>query len=345
LRFILFLIIIAVLIFVHEGGHFIIGKKSGIGVEEFNIGFGPVLLSRVHNGTKYSLRLLPLGGNCVFEGFDGEESDSPTSFINSPVWARLSTVAAGPCMNFVLAFFLSLFVIGSIGYDPPVISAVMEGFPAEDAGLKEGDQIIALNGKNMVIYRDISKYIFFHEGENINVRYKRDGLYYETVLIPRYDSEAGRYLLGIYGGERQKGNALSTIRYSLAEVRYWIEMTIGSIAGLFKKGVDMDDLAGPVGVAGIVGDVYEESKPEGVFVVWLNMLQLTILLSADLGVMNLLPFPALDGGRLVFLIIEAITGKGVDKKIEAGFHFFGMCCLLILMMCVMYNDISRIFGR
>ena len=341
----LFILILAVLIFVHEGGHFLIGKKSGIGVEEFNIGFGQVLFSRTHNKTKYSIRLLPFGGNCVFEGFDGEESDSPTSFINSPVWARLSTVAAGPFMNFVLAFFLSLFVIGSIGYDPPVVSGVMEGFPAEEAGLREGDEIVRLNGRKVVIYRDISMYILFHEGENINVRYKRDGLFYETVLIPRYSSEAGRYLLGILGGERQKGNAFSTVRYSMTEVRYWIEMTVRSIAGVFKRGVKMDDLAGPVGVAGVVGDVYEESKPEGIFVVWLNMLQLTILLSADLGVMNLLPFPALDGGRLVFLIIEAITGKGVNKKVEAGFHFFGMCCLLFLMMCVMYNDISRIFGR
>ena len=343
MRILLFFIILAVLVLVHEGGHFIIGKKSGIGVNEFNIGFGPVLFSRIHNNTRYSIRALPLGGSCVFEGFDGEESSSPTSFVNSPVWARFATVAAGPFMNFVLAFFLSLFVIGSVGYDAPVLSGTIEGYPAETAGLQGGDRIKSLNGRNIVVYRDISLYLFFHEGEKVNVRYERDGLYYETVITPKYDEEDGRYYLGILGGARVKGSAIDTIRYSLTEVRYWIEMTVRSLAIMFKGKVSRDDLSGPVGVAKVVGDVYEEAKPEGLFVVWLNMLQLTILLSADLGVMNLLPFPALDGGRLIFIIIEAVTGKGVDKKIEAGFHFFGMCCLLLLMMFVMYNDITRFF--
>ena len=345
MKILLFLIILAVLIFVHEGGHFLIGKKSGIGVDEFNIGFGPIIFSRRYNNTKYSLRILPFGGSCIFEGFDGEESDSPTSFVNANVWARFATVAAGPFMNFVLAFFLSLFVIGSVGYDTPVISGTIEGYPAEAAGLREGDVIKSLNGHTIVLYRDISMYLFFHEGESVRVSYMRDNLLYDTVITPKYDVGDGRFYIGILGGGRSKGNALQTIRYSLAEVRYWIEMTVRSIMNAFKGRVSTDDLAGPVGVAQVVGDVYESAKPEGIFMIWLNMLQLTILLSADLGVMNLLPFPALDGGRLIFIIIEAVTGRGVNKKIEAGFHFFGMCCLLLLMMFVMYNDINRVFGR
>ncbi len=345
MEILLFLIILAVLIFVHEGGHFLIGKKSGIGVDEFNIGFGPRLFSRVYNNTKYSLRLLPFGGSCVFEGFDGEETDSPTSFVNANVWARFATVAAGPFMNFVLAFFLSLFVIGSIGFDTPVISGTIEGYPAEEAGLKQGDVIKSLNGRTIVLYRDISMYLFFHEGETVKVSYFRDGLLYDTVITPKYDSTDGRFYIGVLGGGRSKGNALQTIRYSLSEVRYWIEMTVRSIMNAFKGRISKDDITGPVGVAQVVGDVYESAKPEGIFMIWLNMLQLTILLSADLGVMNLLPFPALDGGRLIFIIIEAVTGRGVNKKIEAGFHFFGMCCLLLLMMFVMYNDINRVFGR
>ena len=345
MQFVLFVLILAVIILVHEGGHFIIGKKCGIGVEEFNIGFGPKLLSRRINGTEYNLRALPFGGNCIFEGFDGEGADSPSSFINAPVWARFSTVAAGPVMNFVLAFFLSLFVIGSVGYDPPVLDDIMEGYPAEEAGLAAGDEIYSLNGHRISLYRDISMYLFFHEGESVDVRYKRDGLFYDTRIDPRYDPEEGRYLMGILGGQRVKGSWIQTIRYSASEVRYWIEITVKSLFRVFKGRVSKDDLAGPVGVANVVGDVYEETKDEGIFVVWLNMLQLTILLTADLGVMNLLPFPALDGGRLIFILIEAVTGRGVDRRIEAGFHFFGMCCLLLLMIFVMYNDITRIIGH
>ncbi len=342
MQFVLFIVILAVLILVHEGGHFIIGKKSGIGVEEFMIGFGPALFSRVKNGTKYSVRLFPVGGACVFEGYDGEESLSPSAFPNAGVINRISTVAAGPFMNFVLAFFLSLFVIGSVGYDPPVISGTIEGYPAEAAGLREGDRIRSLNGRPVSLYRDISLYLFFYEGESVKVKYLRDGRIEETVIDPRYSEEDGRYFLGILGGKRFKGNALQTIRYSFSEVRYWIEMTVKSLGLAFKGRMTKDDITGPVGVARVVSDVYEESKPEGLFVLWLNMLQITILLSADLGVMNLLPFPALDGGRLIFLLIEALSGRAVDKRVEAGFHFVGMCFLLLLMVFVMYNDISGI---
>ena len=344
MQILIFILILSVMIFVHEGGHFLIGKKNGIGVEEFNIGFGPKIFSRKSKGTEYSLRLLPLGGACIFEGFDGEESDSPSSFINASVWKRISTVAAGPLMNFILAFFLSIFVIGTIGYDTTAISGTMEGFPAEEAGLKEGDKILSLNGHPVTIYRDISMYLFFHEGESVRVAYRRNGERKETLIQPKYSPEEDRFYLGILGGERVKGNALDTLRYSFSEVRYWVEITVRSLGMAFRGKVTKDDIAGPVGVAQVVSDVYEESKPDGILVIWLNMLQLTILFSADLGVMNLLPFPALDGGRLIFLLIEAVSGRAVDKRVEAGFHFVGMCCLMLLMVFVMYNDISRVFG-
>ncbi len=344
MQIILFILIFTVIILVHEGGHFIIGKKSGIGVVEFSLGLGPTIWGFTRGGTKYSIKALPFGGACQFEGFDGDELDSsPTSFMNAPVMARIATVFAGPFMNFVLAFFLSLFVVGSIGYDAPVVSDVMEGYPAEKAGLKAGDEIVKVGTDHIEIYRDISLNLMLNEGEAREITYRRDGQLYKTILEPEYNAEAGRYLFGIMGGARVKGNVFQTIRYSLAEVRYWIEVTWKSLGMIFKGKVTKDDVAGPVGVAQVVGDVYEQSKPSGIFYIWINMMMLTILLTANLGVMNLLPIPALDGGRLVFLILEAVMGRPVNRKAEAFVHFIGMVVLLVLMFLVCFNDISRFF--
>ncbi|MCR4891694.1 MAG: RIP metalloprotease RseP [Lachnospiraceae bacterium] len=343
MQIILFLLIFTTIVLVHEGGHFVIGKKSGIGVVEFSIGFGPTVWGFTYHGTKYSIKLLPFGGACQFEGMDGEESSSPKSFVRASVWGRLATVFAGPFMNFALAFFLSLFVVGSIGYDPPEVAEVMEGFPAEEAGLRAGDEILEINGKKIVIYRDISLYMLLNESKEARITFEREGKIYNTSVVPRYDSESDRYLFGFRGGIRVKGSVLETVRYSLTEVRYWIEATWKSLGMLFTGRLSKDDVAGPVGIAQTVGEVYEESRQDGIFYVWINMMILTILLSANLGVMNLLPIPALDGGRLVFLIIEAITGKPVNQKVEAGIHLIGICILLVLMMFVLFNDISKFF--
>ncbi|MCR4907409.1 MAG: RIP metalloprotease RseP [Lachnospiraceae bacterium] len=340
---ILFLLMISLVVFIHEGGHCIIGKRSGIGVEEFSVGIGPTIFGFKKGGTKYSLKLFPFGGFCRFEGMDGDTT-SPTSFLNAPVWARIATVAAGPVMNFVLAFFLSLFVIGSSGVDMPVIADVIPGYPAEEAGLKSGDEIVKINNKNIRIYRDVSLYSMMNEGKSSNVVFRRDGELRQTVLTPRYSEKDNRYLFGFTGPkEYVKVGPVGVIGYSLTEVRYWIEATWKSLGLLFKGKLTLDDVSGPVGVARVVDEIYEESKPSGIYYIWLNMMNLTVLLSANLGVMNLLPVPALDGGRLIFLFYEALTRKKVPQKVEIAVQFAGMCLLMLLMVVVMINDISRFF--
>ena len=342
---IFFIIIISVIVILHEGGHCSIAKKSGIGVKEFYVGLGPTLFSFKSGETTYSWKLLPIGGLCLFYGMgEGDEGIDygERSYFKANVWARMATVVAGPFMNFVLAFFLSLFIIGSMGYDPPTIADVMEGYPAEEAGLRSGDEIVRINDKNIDIYRDISLYNMFNDGRKVNVVYRRDGQLRQTDITPIYSEEDGRYLLGFRGpAEYVKGNAFEVIRYSFTEVRYWIEATWKSLGLIFKGKFSKDDLSGPVGIAKAVDDVYDASKPSGAFYVWINMLNITVLLSANLGVMNLLPFPALDGGRLIFCIIEAVTGKRVSTRVEGIFHFAGMCVLLILAVFVMFNDIGK----
>ena len=349
IKLILFLIIFSVIVLVHEGGHCIIGKRSGINVIEFSIGLGPTIWGFKHGGTKYSIKALPFGGLCQFEGMDMDDDDgelvlSEHSILNAPLWARIATVAAGPVMNFVLAFFLSLFVIGSMGYDEPVISGVMEGYPAEEVGLQAGDRIVKIGSKHIDVYRDISLYMLLNESKTAEITFKRDGEMHTVSVTPRYDEESGRYLFGLYGsGERIKGNVFQTVYYSFVEVRYWIEATWKSLGMIFAGRVTVDDFAGPVGVAQTVGEVYDASKSSGLYYVWINMMELTILLTANLGVMNLLPFPALDGGKLVFLLIELVTRRKVNRKVEAVIHFVGMCVLLVFMLFIMYNDITKLF--
>ena len=341
-------IIIAILMFsfiiiFHELGHFLLAKKNKIKVNEFCLGLGPTLFGITKGETKYSITLLPFGGACMMAGEDGE-SESEGSFNSKSVWARIAVVAAGPVFNFILAFLLALIVIGTAGFDRPEVKGVMEGYPAEEAGLQAGDIIKEINGKNIHIYREVSVYTLFHSNENLEVTYERDGEEYTCTISPKYNEEAGRNLFGIYGNTmRERGNIFETIKYSVYEVKYWIEVTMDSLKMLVTGRVSVNELSGPVGIVKNIGDTYDESKSAGTLSVVLTLINYSIMLTANLGIMNLLPLPALDGGRLVFLIIEAVRKKRVDPDKEGMVHFVGLMLLLALMVLVMFNDIRKLF--
>lgn len=358
-----FILIFCVVVVTHEFGHFIVAKANGIHVVEFSIGMGPTLLHFDRNGTRYSLKLLPIGGACMFEGEDGiyqetaiEAGETKTeqpdfivkgkygkAFPDAPVFARMATVLAGPIFNFILAFFLSLFIVGSIGTDLPVVGSVLEGGGAEAAGMKPGDVIIKLNRHNIHLFREISIEAMLSDGSPVHVTYERDGELYDTVLTPVYSQEAGRYYYGIsMAGGYTKLSPPKVILYSGYEVKYWIDTTIKSLGMLLSGKAGVKDLSGPVGMADTVGDIYTESKADGAFYVWLNMLNFAILLSANLGVLNLIPFPALDGGRIFIYLIELIRRKPLPLEKEGIINFVGFALLMLLMVVVLYNDIARI---
>ena len=342
MKFVIAIIIFSIIILFHELGHFLLAKKNGIRVNEFCLGLGPTLFGITKGETKYSIKLLPFGGACMMEGED-EDSQDARSFQKKSVWARISVVVAGPVFNFIMAFEFAFILISCIGYDKPVIYDVMEGYPAQKAGMQAGDTIISMNGKKMHFYREVSLYSYFHPGKTIDIVYERDNERYETRLIPVLDEEEGRYLIGFYGsGLREKGNILDSLKYSVYELKYWISTTIDSLRMLISGRVSVNEVSGPVGIVKTIGDTYDESKSEGGYMVFLNMLNIAILLSANLGVMNLLPLPALDGGRLVFLIIEAIRRKRIDPDKEGMVHFVGLVLLMLLMVFVMVNDIRQL---
>ena len=340
---ILALIIFSLIILIHELGHFLLAKRGGVTVEEFSLGMGPRLISTVKGGTRYSLKLLPFGGSCMMLGED-EATTEEGSFASKSVWTRISVIAAGPIFNFILAFVLSVIIIGSIGVDKPVILAVSEGFPAAEAGIQKGDTILKMNGTKIRLSREVTNYVTFHQGEDVTFVYEHEGEERTVTLSPE-QNEGGRYIFGLstVSSYREKVGAWETLKYSAYEVKYWIQTTISSLKMLFTGQVGINDMSGPVGVVTIIGDTYKESAADGGFYIWLNMLNISILLTANLGVMNLLPLPALDGGRLVFLIIEAIRRKRIDPEKEGMVHFVGLMLLMALMIVVMFNDIRKLF--
>ena len=339
---ILAILVFGTIVFVHELGHFLLAKANGIRVDEFSIGMGPRLLSKVKGETRYSLKLFPIGGSCMM-GEDDAEDMSEGSFNSKSVWARIAVVAAGAVFNFILAFLFAVIIVGYTGYDEPVISGVVPGFSAEAEGMQAGDRIVKMNGKKINLWREVTYFNMFHPGETVELIYERDGEKQEVTIVPKQD-EDGNYLLGVTSpGEYKQANVFTALQYGIYEVKFWISTTLESLKMLVTGSVGMDQLSGPVGIVDIVDDTYEQSKSYGIVVVLMQMLNIGILLSANLGVMNLLPLPALDGGRLVFLIIEAIRGKRVAPDKEGMVHMIGMILLFALMIFVLFNDIKRIF--
>ena len=348
----IFLIMFTVVVFSHEFGHFLLAKLNGITVVEFSIGMGPTLLHFTKGGTKYSLKLLPLGGACMFEGENGvidEDKEAPQeeiegSFSKAGVWQRIATVVAGPVFNFILAFIFSLIIVGFCGSDKPVIQGTMEGYPAEMAGIEAGDLVTKVNNEKIHLYRQISLISALNKGEELEIEYIRDGETFTTTIVPQYDEENGRYYIGILGsGELIECKGGNLFKYAFYEMEYWFGYTFKCLKMLVTGQLTKDDVAGPVGMTQQIGETYEAVKPYGFSSVLFTMMEFATLVSVNLGVLNLLPIPALDGGRLVFMLIEVVRGKPIPPEKEGIVHLIGFAALFILMIFVMFNDIMRLF--
>ena len=347
---ILIILIFGIIVFFHEFGHFLFAKLNHIAVNEFSIGMGPAIVSFKKKETKYSLRIFPIGGYCMMEGED-EESDSENAFSNKPVWVRmLVVVVAGPLFNFILAFIFAIILVHFTGCDPATLYYVAPDSAAEEAGIAEGDTILEINGDKIYNYRELLLYMQLNDASKPVelTMVTPDGDEYVTVVSPKLD-ENGEYKLGVIGGYVESEGIGTDLKYGALELRYWFKATITSLKMIFTGGVSSDDIMGPVGVGGAFDDVLDEvkeastTKKEEVINIILNMLNWCILLSVNLGVMNLLPIPALDGGRLLFLIIEAVRRKKIPQDKEAFVNFIGFVLLIILMIVVFFNDIKNVF--
>jgi hypothetical protein len=338
------LLIFGVIVTFHEFGHFIVAKKSGIKVIEFSVGMGPRIISWQGKETRYSLKIFPLGGSCMMLGEDEEEENLEGSFNSAPVLSRLATIFAGPFFNFILAFFFSLIIVANVGVDRANVTGVTDGYPAKEAGIKAGDVIKKLNGKNIIIYRDFLIGMYDNKDKPVTVTVQRNGEEIDFTITPKLNTENKRYMLGIENasGNEKVGGFFEVIKYSIYEVWYNITSTVKSLGMMIRGRVSANDVSGPVGIVGVIGDTV--NKTNGAWELFLTVANMIVLFSANLGVMNLLPIPALDGGRIVFLLCELVRGKPLNRKAEGYIHFAGFAFLMLLMVVVMFNDIRKLLG-
>ncbi|SDY90767.1 RIP metalloprotease RseP [Tindallia californiensis] len=324
--------VFGLLVFFHELGHFAVAKFVGIKVYEFAIGMGPKVVHITKAETLYSIRALPIGGFVRMEGED-EESSTENSFSQKTVKERISVILAGPVMNFILGFLCFFLIFLSIGVPSTQISEVIKDSPAYNAGIQSDDHIQRIQGNQITSWEQLVGKISASKGEAMVLEVVRgdEKLYFE--VNPEIDEDTGRAMIGIIpGSEISISGALVN---SYHQTIFIFTEILNFLQQLIRGQADTANVAGPVGIISLVG----EASRSG----WIDVVGLAGLISINLGIMNLLPIPALDGSRIIFLILEGIRGKPINPEKEALVHMIGITLLMMLMMIITYKDILMFF--
>ena len=353
------LFVFSAVIAIHEFGHFTVAKLCGIQVNEFSIGMGPAIWKKIHKGTQYSLRALPVGGYVALEGEESPESqqaeaaredpalENPIppeqhtgkSLNEAPVWQRMLVMAAGAFMNFVLGFVVLLILI--LAQEGPITSktiyAIQDGALCGQTGLQAGDEVVAVNGRRCFVANDMIYELVRTEQYRADFTVKRNG---QTVELPdvqfdTWQDEDGQTHMSlgftVYGIEK---TPLSVLKEAGNSVLYYGRIVFTSLLDLLKGRESINNLSGPVGIVSAIGQAASYG--------WKDLLQLLVLITINLGIFNLLPVPALDGGKVMFLAIEGITGHAVPEKLQGGLTVAAFALLFGLMLFATYNDIVRL---
>ena len=325
------LAVFCVLIMVHELGHFFAAKLTGVQVNELSLGMGPKLFEHQGKETLYTLRLLPIGGFCAMEGED-EESENERAFNNKPAWSRALVIVAGALMNVLLAVLILSAIAGYTGIASTELVDVTEGKPAYQAGIRPGDEILEVNGEKVNFFVEARNLIMQSEDTvELVVRRENQKVY---ASIPVQLSEDGYPIIGIEA--KVTKNPLTAIHYGTVATVDMGKSMIGFIGQLFTGKSSVNELTGPVGIVSAIGQQAQYG--------FIYVANLAALISLNLGIMNMLPLPALDGGRLLFIVINAITGKAVSEEMEGKIHFVGLMLLFALMAYVLFQDVGRLIG-
>ena len=369
--------VFSAVIAIHEFGHFAVAKLCGVQVNEFSIGMGPVLLKKMHHGTQYSLRALPVGGFVALEGEESPESQQaegeehsdleerplsqrsgadsspdggaskeeelsqPTGkpLNEAPVWQRALIMAAGACMNFLLGFVVMAIVLAAQNepITSRVIYAVEDGALCGQTGLEAGDKVLAVNGRRCFVANDMLYELMRTEDYSASFTVLRDGKKVELhhVQFDTWQDEDGETHMSlgftVYG---IKKTPINVIKEAWNSVLYYGRIIFTSLMDLLRGRESINDLSGPVGIVTAIGQAASYG--------WQDLLELLALITVNVGIFNLLPFPALDGGKVVFLLIEGVTGHAVPEKIQSGLTLAAFALLFALMIFATYNDIVRL---
>ena len=333
--------VFGLLVLVHEWGHFITAKMTGMRVDEFAIGFGPKLLDWRKGETLYAIRAIPLGGYNKIAGMDLDEEENDAgerAYYRRPVWARMIVILAGSFMNFLLPVVLFFLIFAFAGIQTPntepIVGGVMTGAPAESAGLMAGDKIITINGQQVTEWKDISTLLSDGAGKPYEVTYQRGEDIGKTTVIPMEDEATKRVVIGIQGTlVTQNVSTGEAASLSVEKTVTIIKSMLGALVLLFTQEGASAELSGPIGVAQMAGEVAQHG--------FIPLLNFAAFLSLNLGIVNLLPVPALDGGHFVTLCIEAVRGKQMSKQVMYYIQTVGVVLLISLMIFATFNDVTR----
>ncbi len=331
------LLLLGVLIMAHEAGHFWAARACGIEVQEFAMGMGPLLAKwKSKKETQFSVRLLPIGGFCQFYGED-EDVNDPRAFNNQAVWKRVVTVISGPLMNFIVAFVVIVLYLSLLGVPVTVPRVDEVENHAAAAGLMAGDELLYVNEAPADSTNAVLAQIMGSEGKTVTLKVERAGEEISIPITPFFDEEAGRYRVGFtFAQERERVSLLESVPFSVIYNAESVRLIGVTLKNLLFRGEGVNDVTGPVGTVYVIQEVTQQGGID-------TYLELLALISVNLGVMNLLPIPGLDGSRLLFLLAEGIRRKPIKRELEGAIHGAGFVLLMGLMVALTYKDIMQIF--
>lgn len=343
-----FIIVLGVLIFFHELGHFLAARFFGVGVEKFSLGFGPKIFGKTIGATDYRISAIPLGGYVKMVGEEpGSEidpADVARSFTHKKIYKKMLIVAAGPLFNFFLAviIFFALYQVMGVVDSRPYFGDIIEGTPAEIQGLKEGDHVLAIDGKNVGDWNEMTQRILTSEGRTLRFTLERDGSVLNIDVTPELNADENllgeeneRYTIGVY--PRTVHGIWKSLSGSIHETYFWTKLTVVSVVWMIEgKLSPTETVGGPIAIAQLAGQQAREGLE--------NFLAFIAILSVSLGIINFIPVPVLDGGHLLFFAIEAVIRRPLNTRMREVAQQIGIFILVFLMIFVIYNDIHRIFS-